>query len=115
MGKTKYHEIFKKQIRHYMERANKTQADLVRDLGYTQSRVSSWCTGVRVPRVNEVDKIAAYLGCSRSELMGWEEKEYNISNPVEKQFIDLYRQLDNKHKQRLAEIMRFYLMEQEEK
>ena len=28
MGKTKYHEIFKRQIKFYMERAGKTQADL---------------------------------------------------------------------------------------
>ena len=112
MGKTKYHEIFKRQIKFYMERAGKTQADLVRDLGYTQSRVSSWCTGMRVPRVNEVDKIAEYLGCSRSELMGWEEKEYNITAIDEKQLIDAYRSLTSESRKETTDYIKYLLHKQ---
>lgn len=55
-----------------MELNGKTQIDLINDLGFNKSAVSTWCNGTRLPRMDKVDALAKYFGISRSDLI--EEK-----------------------------------------
>ena len=55
-----------------MELNGKNQSDLINDLGFNKSAVSTWCNGTRLPRMDKVEALAKYFGINRSDLI--EEK-----------------------------------------
>lgn len=68
-----YKKIFSKNLNYYMEKNNKTQTDIINDLGFNKSAVSTWCNGTRLPRMDKVEALAKYFGINRSDLI--EEKD----------------------------------------
>ncbi len=72
-----YKKIFSKNLNHYMKKNEKTQSDLINDLGFNKSAVSTWCNGTRLPRMDKVELLAQYFKISRSDLM--EEKSQDNS------------------------------------
>mgnify|MGYP000050902462 CR=1 FL=1 len=64
-----YKKIFSSNLRKYMNLNNKTQVDLINDLGFNKSAVSTWCNGTRLPRMDKVDALAKYFGIRRSDLI----------------------------------------------
>lgn len=68
-----YKKIFSKNLNHYMEINQKSQTDIINDLGFNKSAVSTWCNGTRLPRMDKVEALAKYFGINRSDLI--EEKE----------------------------------------
>ena len=67
-----YRNIFSQNLNYYMELNKKTQSDLVNDLGFNKSAVSTWCNGTRLPRMDKVEILAKYFHIQRSDLI--EEK-----------------------------------------
>ena len=65
MGTNKFAEMLK----YYLMMNNKTQSDLVNDLGYDKSTVSNWCAGLRVPKVDVLIDIAYYLHVNVGDLI----------------------------------------------
>lgn len=61
-----------------MELNDKTQIDIINDLGFNKSSVSTWCNGTRLPRMDKVDALARYFGIKRSDLI--EDKTPNQNN-----------------------------------
>lgn len=59
---------------------NKTQVDLINDLGFNKSAVSTWCNGTRLPRMDKVDALAKYFGIRRSDLI--EDKSESKIKPT---------------------------------
>lgn len=55
-----------------MELNNKEQVDLINDLGFNKSAVSTWCNGTRLPRIDKVEMLVQYFHIKRSDLI--EEK-----------------------------------------
>ena len=68
-----YKKIFSKNLNHYMEIDQKSQTDIINDLGFNKSAVSTWCNGTRLPRMDKVEALAKYFGINRSDLI--EEKD----------------------------------------
>ena len=60
---------FAEMLRYYLVINNKTQKDLVKDLGYDKSTVSSWCSGNRVPKIDVIIDIAKYLNVNVGDLI----------------------------------------------
>ena len=60
---------FGRLLKYYLMLNNKTQTDLVNDLGYDKSTVSSWCSGNRVPKLDIIIDIAEYLHVSPGDLI----------------------------------------------
>lgn len=52
-----------------MELNEKTQTDIINDLGFNKSAVSTWCNGTRLPRMDKVELLAQYFGINRSDLI----------------------------------------------
>lgn len=75
MSEEMYKKIFSENLKHYMEINNKTQVDLVNDLNFDKSTVSTWCNGTRLPRMDKVEILANYFNIKRSELI---EREHKI-------------------------------------
>lgn len=73
MGEDYYKLVFSKNLKRLMSLHDKTQIDLINDLGFNKSAVSTWCNGTRLPRMDKVDILAKYFGVNRSDLI--EEKE----------------------------------------
>ena len=65
MGTNKFAEMLK----YYLMMNNKTQSDLVNDLGFDKSTVSNWCAVLRVPKVDVIIDIANYLHVNVGDLI----------------------------------------------
>ncbi len=78
MSDAYYKEVFSKNLKYYMSLNGKTQVDIINELGYDKSAVSTWCNGSRLPRMDKVDALAKYLGIRRSDLI-----EERIASPSE--------------------------------
>lgn len=75
-----YKKIFSSNLRKYMSLNNKTQVDLINDLGFNKSAVSTWCNGTRLPRMDKVDALAKYFGIRSSDLI--EDKSESKIKPT---------------------------------
>lgn len=97
MGEDTYKKIFSKNLRRIMYENDKTQVDLIRDLGFNKSAVSTWVNGSRLPRMDKVQQLADYFGCLRSDLiespMAAAEEEYILS-AEEEEVLSAYRLAD---------------------
>lgn len=69
MSEDAYKKIFSKNLNYYMELNGKTQTDLINDLGFNKSAVSTWCNGTRLPRMDKVEILAQYFKINRSDLI----------------------------------------------
>lgn len=81
MSDDQYKKIFSKNLRYYMTLNDKSQIDLINDLGFNKSAVSTWCNGTRLPRMDKVDALAKYFNIKRSDLI--EERIKETSSDVE--------------------------------
>lgn len=77
----KFRNIFAKNLRYYMDLNNKTQKDLINDLGLTRSAISAWYTGKRIPRPELLDVLCEYFKIKRSDLLE-EPKEMDDKQAV---------------------------------
>lgn len=55
----------------------KDQIDLVKDLGFNKSTVSTWCRGVKVPRMGTIQILANYFNVDISDLVDEKDEIYN--------------------------------------
>lgn len=64
-----FKRIFSNNLKKYMELHGKSQIDLINDLGFNKSAVSTWCNGTRLPRMDKVDALARYFNINRADLI----------------------------------------------
>ncbi len=62
-------KIFSRNLNKYLSLNNKTQVNLVEDLGLNKSTVSTWCAGLKMPRMGKVQALADYFGVQKSDLL----------------------------------------------
>ena len=60
---------FPKLLKYYLMLNDKSQKDLVDYLGVSQSAVSNWITGIRLPDMETVSKIAKFLHVDVQDLI----------------------------------------------
>lgn len=75
MSEDLYKKIFSKNLNYYMELNEKTQTDIINDLGFNKSAVSTWCNGTRLPRMDKVELLAQYFDINRSDLIEDKNKQ----------------------------------------
>lgn len=100
---------FAQNLKNIMQKRNKTQSDLVKDLSFRQATVSDWLNGKKYPRMDKVEKLANYLGVSINELL----MQSVLESPVpalqltdqEKSMIKKYRQLNADGKSRVDYVL----------
>lgn len=94
MGTNKFAEMLK----YYLMMNNKTQSDLVNDLGFDKSTVSNWCAGLRVPKVDVIIDIANYLHVNVGDLIedNREEENYYLNEDARDMAQFLYENPDYK-------------------
>lgn len=95
MSEDAFKLIFSNNLKYYMSLKGKTQIDIVNDLGFDKSAVSTWCNGTRLPRMDKVNALANYLGVKRSDLI--EERsaaEITSLNPDDLILLQAYHNAD---------------------
>ena len=77
MSEQEFNKIFSQNLNYYLEKHNKSQADLAKYIGVSTAAVSNWCKGFKLPRMDKVDKMCTFFQINRSDLM--QEKNHNES------------------------------------
>lgn len=72
-------KIIAKNITKQLELQNKNQMDLAEYMGVTQTTVSNWCRGEKMPRMKKIDMICNFFNINRTDLMN-EKKESSIKS-----------------------------------
>ena len=79
MSEEDYKKVFAKNLKFFMDQNGKSQMDLVNDLHLSQSTVSNWCTGLKLPRMNKIQMLADYFGIEKSDLLESKDTSTHLS------------------------------------
>lgn len=110
---------FSKNLKSIMQKHNKTQGDIVKDLNFRQATVSDWLNGKKYPRMDKIEKLASYFGISINDLLM--QTTANAPSPSlaltarEEKHIKKYRQLDADGKRDVDDFTDMKLMQAKRK
>ena len=76
MEEDRNRRIFAENLNRIMREHEKTPANLVADLDIPYSTLSNWTTGLKMPRMGNVEKLASYFHCEKSDLLEEHSAEY---------------------------------------
>ena len=62
-------EIFAKNLKKFVAVSGKDRKEIARALGVPYSTLTDWINGNKYPRIDNIDKMAAYFGVSKSDLI----------------------------------------------
>jgi len=60
--------MIKSRIKYYLDKNNMTQRELAEKTGMTETSISRYVSGIRIPRATECIEIAKVLGCKAEDL-----------------------------------------------
>lgn len=69
MTAKEYAKIVASNLRRLAFAKEKTQIEMAKDLGVNQSTISNWMNGTRTPKMDKIDQMCEYFGCSRNDIM----------------------------------------------
>lgn len=91
MDETTFNTIFAKNLRRYLDSCNISQVELSKKLNVGTTSVYNWCAGLKMPRMDKVDKMCQIFGCNRSDLI----TDSDTDPIVTQKALELYRQYQN--------------------
>jgi transcriptional regulator with XRE-family HTH domain len=66
-------KTFTERLRELREEKDLSMAALGKEIGYTYSSVSRWESGVHIPTIDILNKLAEFFGVSADYLLGRED------------------------------------------
>lgn len=97
-----------KNLSHMLKLRGMTQFELASRMNVSTATISNWCNGVKLPRMDKIDKICAILQINRSDLI--EDKPTDDSSsassqliPSVKKIIDIMQELNEEGQDKLLE------------
>jgi repressor LexA len=69
MSEQDINKFIAQRISYFMAENKKNQQDLADYMGVSQATISNWCNGVKMPRMDKIDKLCKFFGINRSDLM----------------------------------------------
>lgn len=66
---SKIKKTFAHNLSFYLTKQDKTQKDLAEYLGVSGTTVTNWVRGYKMPRMDKIDKICAFLTIGRNSLL----------------------------------------------
>ena len=94
MAENELMDLFAYNLKRWLTKRDKTQADLRRALGVSSATASDWCNGVKMPRSDKIGAIACWLDIETDDLLTSKEPR-ELYTPAERTMVDLYRQLND--------------------
>lgn len=67
--------VFSKNLRFQLAVKGVSQKEAARAVGVTPATFSTWCSGVYIPRMDKVERLARYFGCKKSDLIEEPQKQ----------------------------------------
>ena len=69
-------------IHKLLTEKGKTQREASKEMNISYSALSAWITGKRIPRMDNVDTMCRYFGCTRSKIIEGKDNEpqYTLSD-----------------------------------
>lgn len=82
MSEQEINEIIAQNLTKFLNRSGKSQIDLAEYMEVSQATVSNWCKGLKLPRMDKIDKICSFFNVSRSDLMndGKDAPQYYLND-----------------------------------
>ncbi len=107
--KEKHKIIFSRKLNYYMQLNHKQQDDIVNDLGINKSTISTWCRGLKMPRVNAIQALADYFGVSITDLLTEENKTESDSklNDIDEEILNIFNRLSEEKKKQILDYIAF--------
>lgn len=68
--------IFANNLKHYLEKSERTQKELAQIIKVSQGTVCDWLKGRTYPRMDKVEAMSEYFGIEKSDLI----EERNVGN-----------------------------------
>ena len=62
-------EVLAANLKKYIERSGRDRQTIAKDLKIPYSTLTDWVNGNKYPRINNIEKLAAYFGVSKSDLI----------------------------------------------
>lgn len=62
-------EVFSENLLRYIDLSGKSRRTIISDLGFKESSFNCWCRGEYYPRIDKIEMLADYFGCSKSDLI----------------------------------------------
>ena len=109
-------EVLSKNLRKYIAKSGKDRSMIAEDLGFPYSTLTDWINGKKYPRINNIEKLAAYFGISKSNLIeDFEETKKDNDRIVSiivklrtnKELLDVVEKLSSLDKAKLENLSRF--------
>ena len=85
-----YSKVISRNLRNILFESGKTQADMSRDLGIGKTTISAWMNGTHIPRMDKIDLLCGYFGCTRADIMEPHDKEYYLRRDTARVAQELY-------------------------
>ncbi len=63
----------------FLDRRGKTQQELADFVGVSQAAISNWSQGIKLPRMDKIDKICEFFKIKRSDLLRPQSSALGIS------------------------------------
>lgn len=104
---SEFNSIFANNLRRYLSQNNMTQVELATKLGVGTTSVYNWCSGIKTPRMDKVDKMCEIFSCNRSDLIT-ESPAANIISKLtdeEESIISAYRKAPELTKDAVANVL----------
>ena len=68
-------KIFAANLQYYMRENDKTRSEVSEAIGVSYYTFSDWVKGKKYPRMDKVEKLAAYFGILKSDLIEDKQKQ----------------------------------------
>lgn len=62
-------EVFAKNLRELVKQSGKDRKEITKALGLPYSTLTDWMNGKKYPRIDNIEKLAAYFKISKSDLI----------------------------------------------
>lgn len=82
MENSEINRIFSKKLNYWLERREKSQADLYKMLGVSSATVSDWCNNKKMPKADKLVIISKWLMIELSDLLENKEPSNDKMNDI---------------------------------
>ena len=69
MADEKIKALFGRNLKKWLNKREKTQADLCRHMDISSASASDWCNGHTMPRADKLNRLAVWLGIELDDLL----------------------------------------------
>lgn len=83
--------VFSRNLRYQMDLNNKNRQEIATALGISYFTITSWVNGTKYPRMDKVEMLANFFGCTKSDLI--EEKKHTEDDVLSQEMNELINRI----------------------